>query len=112
LPIASAAEASTAAFEVLLLMPPEPRRKQAPARMNNIPSIAKKSESGRKRRSQKLTEYAENASIKEAATKRLTFRRLNLFVLPKNTDALPRIKSVTRENFQNQLPHETDVQET
>ena len=100
-PIAPAAEASTAAFEVLLLMPPEPRRKQAPARMNNIPSTAKKSESGRKRKSQELTAYAEKASIKEAAIKRITFRRLSLFMLPENTDALPKIKSVAHENLQN-----------
>jgi len=40
LPNAFANEARNAALEVLWLIPPEPRRNPAPARINNIPSKA------------------------------------------------------------------------
>jgi hypothetical protein len=103
LPIASAVEASTAALEVFLLIPPEPRRKQAPARMNNIPSIAEKSESGCKRKSQKLTAYVPNANTREDAIKRTALRRLYLLMLLKSKDAMPRIKGVARGNLKNEL---------
>lgn len=82
-PLLVATDASNAAFAVLRLIPPEPRRKPRPPRMNNIPSTAEMSEGGYKWRSQKLTPQVTNAISNEVTIKKATFCKLYLFTFLK-----------------------------